>query len=159
MAANLDALFEESAPLTSHGMSLDEAIREYIKLDQRVKETAADRQWPASIIAQAATGERNGDQKTVHMETANQEQKVKVEFKSDMKVIDASEMETVRQLLGDDRFFELFKIEYTPKARALKSFLNTGSTSEAVQTAKEIVKASVKDIEKNPTLSVEKGGK
>jgi len=156
MAANLNDLFEEKQSLTSHGMSLDEAIREFIKLDRRIKETAADRQWPASIIAQEASGERRGGQKTVHMETVNQEQKVKVEFRSELQVVDASEMETARQLLGDDRFFELFKIEYSPRAKALKTFLNTGSTSEQVKTAKAIIEESVKDVEKSPYVSVEK---
>lgn len=155
MAANLNHLFDEEQPLTPHGMSVDEAIREFIKLDKRVKETASERQWPASIIAQAAHDERNG-QKTVHMETVNREQKVKVEFKSELQIVDGSQMETVRTLLGDERFLELFKIEYSPRAKALKSFLNTGSTNEQVKTAKEIIKESVKDVDKTPSVSVEK---
>jgi len=158
MAANLDNLFDEKQPLTPHGMSLDEAIREFIRLDKRVKEAASERQWPASIIAQEAMGERNGDQKTVHMETVNQEQKVKVEFKSELQVIDKSQMEAIRECLGDERFFELFKIEYSPRAKALKSFLNTGSTDERVKTAKQMIKESIKDVEKSPYVSIEKAG-
>lgn len=153
---NLDDLFEDTPKTYIGSMSLDEAIHEFIKLDARVKETASERHWPASIIAQAAQDERNG-QKTVHMETASRGQKVKVEFKSELKVVDESQMETVRQLLGDERFFELFKIEYSPRAKALKLFLNTGSTDEQVRTAKEIVKESVRDVDKLPYVSVEKG--
>lgn len=151
---NLDKLFEE--PKSSAGMSIEDAIREFVRLDNQIKETAADRQWPASIIAQAAFEERN-NQKTVHMETADRKVKVKVEFGSDLKVTDDAEMETVRQLLGEERFKELFQIKYTPRAKNVKLFLNTGSTSEAVKTAKEIIKEAVKDVEKQPYVSVEKG--
>lgn len=156
MAQNLDNLFEETPREYIGTMSLDEALREFVKLDRRVKDTAAERQWPASVIAQQALGERNG-LKTVHMETATRDVRVKVEFKSELQVADSSQMETVRQLLGDERFFELFKIEYTPRTKAVRSFLNTGSTSEQIKTAKAIIKESVKDVEKTPTVSVEKG--
>lgn len=147
-------LDELMAPRPS--FSLEDAIREFIAADTRVKEAASERQWPASIIAQHAAEERNG-QKSVHMETADRKQKVKVEFKTELQVADDSQMEAVRQLLGDERFFELFKLRYEPRAKNLKIFLNTGSTSEAVQTAKEIIRESVKDVEKTPYVSTEKG--
>lgn len=156
MAANLDDLFEEKPREFIGSLSVEDAIREFVKCDRRVKEAASDRQWPASIIAQAAQDERTGTQKTVHMETFNRDQKVKVEFKSELQVIDESQMETVRQLLGDERFFELFKIAYAPRAKALNSFLNTGSTNEQIKTAKQIIKESVKEVQKTPYVSVEK---
>lgn len=151
--AHINELFDEPKP--ESGISLEEAIREFVRLDTRVKESASERQWPASIIAHHATDERNG-LKTVHMETASRDLKVKVDFRSALEVTDDSQMEAVRQLLGDERFFELFKVKYEPRAKALKTFLNTGSTSEAVKTAKELIKESVTEVDKTPYVSVEK---
>lgn len=154
--AIIDELTDKPKPPQTDGMGLEEAIKEFIKLDHVVKDAASNRQWPASIIAHHASDERNG-QKSVHMETAARDLKVKVEFKTELQVTDDSQMETVRQLLGDERFLELFKIKYEPRAKNLKMFLNTGSTAEAVKTAKDIIKESVTEVDKTPYVSVEKG--
>jgi hypothetical protein len=65
-------------------------------------------------------------------------------------------MDTVRELLGEKRFAEVFKVEYTPRSRALQSFLNTSSGDESFRTAKEIVKEIVKEVPKTPSVTVER---
>ena len=148
--ADLDKLFD--AP----SMSPDEAVREYIRQDQIIKDAAYDRNYAKGIITAEAEANRNGTLKTVHVETADQKQKVKVEFGREWKVTDQSQMETVKELLGDTRFYEIFKVEYTPKLRALQSFLNTSSGDERFRSAREIVKEIVKEMPKTPSVTVEK---
>jgi len=149
--ANLDALFDGPS------MSLDDAIKEYVRLDKIIKEANQDKQWAASILAANAEQERGAaNLKTVHIERSDGKQKVKVEYKSEWKVTDDSQMEVVKDLLGETRFNEIFKIEYTPRARPLQSFLNTSSGDERFRSAKEIVKEIVEEVQKNPSVSVER---
>ena len=157
MASTLDKLFTEETSKGPYSLSDDEVIAEYIKLDKRVKETASTRSWYASALAQKAMEERQGPQKTVHLENSARNQKVKVEFGTEWKVLDEGQIPVIRDLLGEKRFHELFKIQYAPKVKELKAFLNTGSTDERVKTAKAIVLEVVKELNKpTPTLSVEK---
>lgn len=148
--AELDNLFD------GPDMSSDQAIREYVRLDKIIRDAASERNWVKGILTASAEAERNGTMKTVHVETADGSQKVKVEFKTEWEVKNQSEMETVRELLGEARFSEIFKTEYTPKARALQSFLNTSSGDERFKTAKTIIKEIVKEVPKTPTVTVEK---
>lgn len=141
----------------TRGLSDDEIIATYIKLDRRVKEAASERQWYASALAVKAAQERRSEIKTVHLENSTCSQKIKATFSSDWTVTDDEQIAEVKNLLGDERFNELFKIQYVPKVQKLKTFLNTGSTDERVKVAKEIVEQVVKEVPKlNPTLSVEK---
>lgn len=157
---SLEQLFEQTPTERAKGpdsLSDDDVIAEYIKLDRRVKEAASDRSWYASALAQKASEERQGPQKTVHLENSKRDQKVKVEFGTEWKVLDEGQMPTIRELLGNQRFDELFAIKYVPRVRELKAFLNTGSSDERVKTAKAIVLDAVKEVDKlTPTLSVEK---
>src|SRR5688572_3257441 len=130
MASTLDTLFTEETSKGPDSLSDDEVIAEYIKLDKRVKETASTRSWYASALAQKAMEERHGPQKTVHLENSARNQKVKVEFGTEWKILDEGQMPTIRELLGNQRFEELFAIRYVPRVRELKAFLNTGSTDE-----------------------------
>ena len=136
-------------------LSDDDLIREYVKLDKQIKELASVKSGYATYLTQNAVKER-GSLKTVHLETADQKQKVKVEFKTEWKVTDASEMQTIRELLGETRFNEIFKVEYSPRARAIQSFLSTGSGDERFRTAKKIVQGIVVEEDKSPYVSVEK---
>lgn len=145
-------LFMEEAEMDTRGMSQDEVIREYLRLDQIVKEAATQRSWAASILAQTAARDR-GALKTVHIESSDRQTRVKVEFGTQWKVTDASEMEVVKDLLGPTRFNELFKVEYVPRARAMQSFLATSSGDEKFRTAKEIVKQIVVEQDKMPSVS------
>lgn len=142
---------------TTRGLSDDEVIGTYIKLTRRLQETAADRQWYASALAAKASQERKSEIKTVHLENSGRSQKIKASFSSEWKVLDSEQIAEVRNLLGDERFAEIFDIQYVPKVKNLKTFLNTGSTDERVQIAKEIVEQTVKEMSKlTPTLSIEK---
>lgn len=156
MEATFDEIFAEQPPIDTGGRSDDEMIAEFIKYDRQVKSAASERQWYASALAMKATQER-GESKTVHLENSQRSQKIKVEFSSEWKVMDNEQITVVRELLGEERFAEMFKIQYVPRVRELKLFLSTGSTDERVKTAKDIVKQVVKDVPKlTPTLSVEK---
>ena len=147
--SSLDQLFESPSSLSD-----DDILREYIKLDKQVKELAQTRSWYASLIVQRAAQAR-GNLKTVHLETANREQKVKCEFKTEWKVTNDSDIPVIRELLGE-RFDEIFKVTYTPKARAIQSFMATASGDEGFMTAREMVKDCVVEDDKAPTVSVEK---
>lgn len=146
----LDKLFD--AP----GMSPDQAIREYIRQDSIIKTAAYDRNAAKAIIVTEAEANRNGTMKTVHVETADRKQKLKVELGSEWKVTDPDQMEIVKELLGETRFNELFKVEYTPKSRPLQSFLNTSSGDERFRTAKAIVREIVKETPKTPSVTIER---
>jgi hypothetical protein len=147
----LDNLFDGPA------LSPDQAIREYIRQDKVIKDAAYERGHAKKIIVAEAEQSRNGTLKTVHVETADGHQRIKVEFSVDLSIKDPdSQMEVVKELLGEKRFNEIFKTEYTPRVRALQSFLNTSSGDEAFRTAKEIVKEIVKEVPKTPSVTVER---
>jgi hypothetical protein len=143
----LEEMFE--AP----SISADEAITGFIRLDQRVKEAAQERAMYSSVLTQSAVDQRNG-QATVHLE-ASSGSRVKVEFKKGFSC-DQSELECARELLGDEKFSELFKTEHSPKAKNLKTFLNTKFANEKIATAQEIIRAAVQEVERSPYVSVEK---
>lgn len=148
-------MFDEIAPDVS-GLSVDQMIREYVRLDKRVKEAAQERGAYHAALLERAAMTRNG-QNTVHLETADEAQRVKVEFKR-RTLCDQVEIECAKELLSEEKFRELFKVEYSPKSRNLKSFLNTVSADERVETAKGIIKDAVKEIDATPYLSIEKFG-
>ena len=152
--ANIEEMFDEIAPDVS-GMSVDQMVREWIRLDKRVKEAAGERgAYHAALLHKAAEA-RNG-QNTVHFETADASQRVKIEFKQELNILDQQEIECVKDLLGDEKFGEIFSISYKPKARNLKSFLNVVSGDEKIETAKGIIREFVKPVERTPYLSVER---
>jgi hypothetical protein len=142
----------ESQPPT--GLSDDERIAEFLRLDTRIKELSIERREHASVLTEIAAAKRNGDQKTVHLQ-ANNGSRVQVEFKTDWECVSA-DVETAKELLKDEKFNELFKTTYTPKLRNLKSFLNTVYSDEAWETAKAIIKESVKEVDKTPYVSTER---
>lgn len=152
MEPTLDQMF--ATPAAASGMSADEVIREFIRLDTQIKDLAYQRSEYSSALTQKAAEIRNG-QKSVHLETSDRKAKVKVEFRTG-QVCDQMELECAKELLGDERFAEIFKVEYTPKLLKLKTFLNTVSADERVETARGIIKAAVVEIEKSPYVSTEK---
>jgi hypothetical protein len=154
MASNLAEMFEENPPPSLSGMSADEIIREFIRLDTLIKDLAYQRSEYSNALTQAATDVRSG-QSTVHMETSDRKEKVKVEFRKGWEC-DQAEVECARELLKDERFNEIFKTEYTPKVAKLRTFLNTKSSDEAVEVARQIIKEAVKEVEKSPYCSIEK---
>ena len=144
---------EVAQPQRDTGLSRDERIKEFLRLDGQIKELSYERRGHASALMEIASEERNG-QKTVHLQ-ANDGARVAVEFKSAWEC-NTEEVECARELLKDQQFNNLFKTTYTPKVRELKKFLNTVYSDEAWETAKGIIKEHVKEVEKTPFVSVEK---
>lgn len=153
MAETLEAMFSEPPPSLS-GMSDDEIIREYIRLDSQIKEIAYQRKPFIDALLQKAADMRDG-RGTVHLETSDRKLRVKVEFKKD-HVFDPMEIECAKDLLGDERFGELFKTEYTPRLQNLKMFLSTRSSDERVETARATIQGTLQPKDKNPSIAVEK---
>lgn len=135
------------------GLSTDDMISEFLRLDARIKELSAERRNHASALTEIAYNERNG-QKTVHLQSSNGN-RVQVEFKTDWECI-TEDVETAKELLQDEKFNDLFKTTYTPKLKNLKSFLNTKFANERWETAKGIIKEAVREVEKSPYVSTER---
>jgi len=150
----IEKMFEQEPPPSLSGMSADEIIKEFIRLDAQIKDLAYKRSEFSTALTQAAVEVRNG-QSTVHMETSDRQSKVKVEFKKGWEC-DQTEIECARELLKDERFNEIFKTEYSPKVAKLRTFLNTKSSDEAVEVARQIIKEAVREVEKSAYCSVEK---
>lgn len=150
----IEKMFENNPPPSVSGMSLDEIVKAFIELDGRIKQLAYERSEYAGAITQAAMDTRNG-QSTVHLETVDRKHKVKVEFRKTWEC-DQEEIACARELLLDERFGEIFSTEYRPKMAKLKKFLNTKSADERTETARQIVLAAVKEVEKSPYCSVER---
>src|SRR5689334_10366680 len=106
---------EEIRPVES-GMSQDELIAEFHRLDALVKDFGKQRREIGMALAGIAYGNRN-TQNTVHLEGVGG-RKVKVEFGSETEY-DAELMKDVMNLLGGDRFDSLFKtkLEFIAKKR------------------------------------------
>lgn len=154
MQETIDQMFSESPPQSLSGMSDDQIIREFIRLDQAIKDLAYQRSEFSGALAQKAIDVRNG-QSTVHMETSDRSNKVKVEFRKGWEC-DHLEIECARELLMDERFREIFNITYTPKVAKLRTFLNTKSSDERVEMARQTILNAVKEVEKSPYVSTEK---
>lgn len=152
MTFSMDEQEEDQRPEPITGLSRDDHITQFLSLDAQIKELSYRRREHASALTQAAFEEKNG-QKTVHLQ-ANDGSRVAVEFKTDWEC--DPEVETAKELLGAERFNELFKTTYTPKLRNLKSFLSTGFTDERRQTAKQIIKDSVREVDRTPYVMAEK---
>lgn len=150
--STLETMF--STPSSAAGMSTDEIIKEFIRIDAEIKDLAYQRSEYSSALYAKAAEIRNG-QSVVHLETADRKHRVKVEFKKE-HVFDPSEIECAKELLGDERFNEIFKTEYTPRLKSLKTFLNTVSADERIETGRAIIKETLQEKEKTPYVSTEK---
>lgn len=135
------------------GLSRDEHIARFLRLDAQIKELSYERRAHATALIEKATEERRS-QKTVHLQ-AHSGERVQVEFKTDWEC-DSVELETAKELLKDEKFNELFKTTYTPRLKAFKMFLNTGFSEEAWNVAKEIINEHCKEVDKQPYVSTDK---
>lgn len=145
---------EDEAPTARpSGESRDDKIREWLKYDAQVKEASDKRKGYAIDLAAEAFGEADG-QKTVHLPASDGSQ-VKVEFGTELKVVEEGEIETLKVLLGE-RFDKIFDTVYKPKAKNFKLFINTVFPDEKMNTAKAILKEAVKEVPKTPYVSCEK---
>lgn len=156
MRAEKEIIFtmdEEERRPQVHGLSDDEHIARFLELDARIRELSYERREHASALVEVAMSKRT-DLKTVHLQAHNGS-RVQVEFKTDWEC-NSEEVECAKELLKDEKFNELFKTTYTPKLRALKTFLNTGFSDERWETAKDIIKANVKEVPKTPYVQAER---
>jgi|SRR5215831_12739885 len=135
------------------GMSLDQAVSEFIKLDERRQELKRDIDNVLSYLLPEAF-EIRGPQNTVRLSDHNG-QTLKVEFKTAFKC-ETNGLNVARELLGDDRFEDLFKTEYSPRLRELKVFLATKSADERIETAKEEIRKACVQVERAPYVSIDK---
>jgi hypothetical protein len=146
---------QEEAPQPQRvtGLSKDERIKEFLRLDAQIKDLSYERKAHASALLEIAAEERNG-QKTVHLQASNGA-RVAVEFKSAWEC-NAEEVEVAKELLKDRQFNNLFKTTYTPKVRELRKFLNTVYSDEAWEVAKQIIKEHVREVESSPYVCADK---
>lgn len=138
-----------------HSMSLEDAIHEYVKIQSRYSELAEEKRRVMSVLVPAAF-EVRGQSNTTRLDSADGKTQLKVEFKNAYKC-DVDRLNTARELLGDDRFEDLFKTEYKPKMRGLKPFLASKSTDERIETAKTIIRESITENDLSPQITIEKG--
>lgn len=151
-------------PRAVTNLSLDDIIREYAFWNQRIREAYVEVNAYKAALIEYAHAARSG-QNTVHLETADGAQSVKVEFKKKYQC-DQMSIECARGLLmtaeeeanlpAEKAFRDLFKIEYTPKSRNYKTFLNTLSGNERTAVAKEMLKDAIVEVDAQPYLTVEK---
>ncbi len=141
-------------PREPHGMSLDEAIHEFIRLEARRVELKQEIGDVLAVLLPEAF-EIRGQQNTVRL-TGQDGKQIKVEFKESHKC-NSNELNLSREMLGDDKFEELFKTEYSPRLRELRMFLSSKSTDERIETAKVIIKRGCIAVQRSPFVSIEKG--
>ena len=135
-------------------LSQSEAIKAFVNIDQEYQKARIERAELGSVLAEYAR-EAEATQNTVHL--ANEQgQKVDVEFKSKVDY-DTTMMRDAANLLNG-KFDDLFEtvVSFKPRARNLKMFLNTVSTSEAEETAKKIIKEARIETPQSPYVHVGK---
>lgn len=135
-------------------LSRDELITEFHRLDAIIKENGFKRREIGMQLAGIAY-ENKRDQNTVHLASTDG-QKIKVEFGIDYEY-ETEQMMTAAELLGKDTFDSIFKtkVEFVPKKRELKKFMNTVSGDERIETAKKIITDATITKDKSPYVSVE----
>lgn len=148
-----EAWATEERPETP-SLSRDELIKEFHRLDGIIKESGSKRREIGMQLAGIAY-ENKRDQNTVHLASTDG-QKVKVEFGIDYEY-ETEQMMTAADLLGKDTFDSLFKtkVEFVPKKRELKKFMNTVSSDERTETAKRIIADATITKDKTPYVAVE----
>src|SRR5688572_23065351 len=144
---------QEERPTETLGMSQDDLIAEFIKVVDLAKEYGARRRDLGAALTAIAL-ENKGAQSTVRLESTSG-QRLKIEFGFDYE-FDAAQMFTAADLLGKDRFDDLFKTEitFTAKKRNLNAFLNTVPSDETTRTAKQIIQDAMHKKEKTPYVSI-----
>src|SRR5215211_5297731 len=135
------------------GMSLEEAISEFIRIDSRYSELSAEKKRALEVLLPAAF-EVRGQSNTTRLTSSNQKSQLKVEFGINYKC-EVEKLNTVKDLLGDDVFESLFKVEYAPKLKTLKPFLASRSTDERIESAKQIIREAVTTTPKSPQVTIE----
>lgn len=140
---------------TASSMSLEDAILEFVKVNARYERLGQEKRALLDVLLPAAF-EVRGQSNTTRLTSSDQKTQLKVEFGENYKC-DIDRLNTVKDLLGDDVFESLFKVEYAPKLKTLKPFLASKSTDERIETAKTIIREAVTTSPKSPQVTIEKG--
>ena len=154
MQSALEAAWATEERPNKTSMSQDDLITEFHKLDALVKEQGALRREIGMQLAGIAY-ENKAEQNTVHLVSTGG-QRIKVEFGIDYEY-ETEQMMTVADLLGKEAFDSLFKtkVEFIPKKRELKKFMNTVASDEKTKTAKQIIADATVTKDKTQYISVE----
>lgn len=137
------------------GMSLEEAILEFIRIKNRQDELTEDEKRVKDVLIPAALEARR-DKKTARVANHDKSVVLKAEFYSYVKC-NTKALDVVKEMIGDDEFEKLFRVEYKPVMRELDLFLATKSTDETIETAKELIKQAMTSSPASPRFTVEKG--
>lgn len=143
------------API-DHRMSLEEAIKEYVRIQRRYKELGEEKRSVMEVLEPAAREVKPQGSKTARVANHDQSIVLKVEFGANI-ACDLNLLNEVKEMLGDDKFEDLFKTEYVPKQKTLKPFLSTKTTDERIETAKEKIVMALDIKPTPPKFTIEKG--
>lgn len=143
------------API-DHRMSLEEAIKEYVRIQNRYAELGEEKRRVLDVLEPAAREAKSDGSKTCRVANHDGSQVLKAEFGANIDC-DVNVLNEVKEMLGDDKFEELFRTTYAPRQRALRPFLTTKTTDELIETAKEKVAMAIRISPTPPRFSVEKG--
>lgn len=144
-----------SAPIT-HEMSLEEAIKEYVRIQERYRELGEEKRRVMEVLEPAARGALPEKSKTSRVANHDRSIILKAEFGANI-VCDTNMLNEVKEMLGDDLFETLFKQEFKCKQRGLKPFLGTKTTDERIETAKEKIAMALDIKPTPPSWTIEKG--
>lgn len=136
-------------------MSLEEAIKEYVRIQQRYDELALEKRRVMEILVPAATLTRR-ETKTVRLANHDRSIVIKAEF-GDVVKCDVNALNQVKEMLGDDVFERYFRTEYKPLQRTLKPFLSETTTDELMQTAKAMIVEAITSQPSPPSFTLEQG--
>jgi hypothetical protein len=152
------AEIDDQRPLEpeTRGMSLEDAIHEFVRIQNRYAELAFEKSRVMAILVPAAQGAKVEKSNTCRLANHNSSVVLKAEFGSNI-TCDTDALNEVKEMLGDDVFDDLFKTEYSPKQRSLKPFLSTKTTDERIETAKGKIALALKISPTPPRITVEKG--
>lgn len=138
-----------------HGMSLDEAINEFIRIEARKAELKQEMNNVLAVLLPEAF-ECRGAANVARLGSHDGKKVIKVEFKEAQKC-DVNHLNQAREMIGDDQFEKLFKTEYAPRLREMKMFLASKSADERIETAKQIIREGVQTVQRSPYVTIEKG--
>lgn len=140
---------------TPRSMSLEDALNEFVRIQNRYSELAEEKKRIMEILIPAAIEARQERSNTCRISNHNGKVVIKVEFKNHV-ACNTNVLNEVKEMIGEDRFEELFKVEYTPKKRTLAPFLATKTTDERIETAKEKIAEALTIGPASPQFTVEK---
>jgi hypothetical protein len=141
-------------PAVEHGISLEEAITEYVRIQNRYAELAELEKHVKDVLVPAAIEART-DKKTCRVANHNRSIVLKAEFYSYFKC-NTKALDVVKEMIGDDEFERLFRIKYEPVSSELGPFLATKTTDESIETVKELIKQAITRSPETPRFSIEK---